>query len=1440
MSRIRQENDWDTVDNWDTQEAWLQVIPNATRTLAWLTDQQLTPQAAATFTTEGLQDEIRNQGTAGSRAKILQIALYLKEKRNRERPKVHFYNPLPDSKGLSAIEFIHTFSDWYDRERPPNSQVFELVRSSAPSYYANDLSAREHELKDKPWPEIQDRVLAILDPHKNTAHYVQEFTNLSAKEGETVEDFLRRFKSYCPQIQRMSIEDFIRFSFINALPSAIRSWILTATATSGDEYDNLEALMDLVRKRFQNRKDAVLVLPSQRRSRHGFDRHKKGLDRKNDRHHLGHFDQRRKVDGTPSTQSNRPIRSEDSMSTNASSSDPRPKCSNCGKTGHTVTACWSRKRARLDAGKKPREANYIATGYNPKQERYPTYMRNMVNADSFDHGDKPAIYAVAAKLLNDTMEPGFGRWVSLPQIGDCPTTDLSLAGMQFTAQIDTGARNSFLSYGVLDQLPEDAYSFSDEETEAMMANGAIERLRIILIEMEHPGTRVRRLFPFGLLPREDDLILMGYDLISLLRLEIPLLSYDEVERALAPYQPSSIDSVLAEIEESRAIDYVQHPDAESLRARIEENLERNANTAAQHCTLPPIPILFKDPKVRATRSWDRQFPLPHDTQVKYEAQIQDWLRENILEEHFDNAPQPMDEHGYPAGQFNTRTFTVMSNKLRFVQDFVHLNRLIEDDTNDVPSTDVAFQRISRIRPAIFSKIDLRSAYLQMPLRECDRPLTAITCGNRRYRFVTAPLGLKHLPSLFQRRISGLLQDHNCSDFTHNYIDDLLVFSPDAETHVHHVQSVLDALTAASLTINKEKSHFFMTRVPFLGVILHPGGYAANIKRVVNMLEWKRPKTRKTLKSLLGTLNYFRRFIPRLSERAHCLYAIRGDKFEWTEEHETALRDIHTALVEHLPFLHFPLSGQTLELEVDASDTAIGGALFHTVNSEKRYISFHSRSLRPHEKNYSTPKKELLSAVYHIEFYRDYLIGNTFKLHVDNKAIVTALSSSDHQKRDRTMMGWMSTLSEYSFSVHHIPGDQNVLADCASRVQSIQPTTRSEAEIDAIIEEAHSLGHFGASVMASHITITKEITDIPDLQDRCLARTQRCPVCRRMNTRRIGYSPLREPTLRTPNMRWHVDTLHMTESPTGNRYILTVVDDFTRFVWISAAENKDARTVATHLIGIGSTFGFPKELKSDEGTEYVNSLITALNSATGTEHQVVLAYNHHANGLVERQNQTISDTLLKLSLDATSSTDRWDEFVNLAMLHLNGRIHTATKSTPFALMFGRGQFFAGPAAPEEGSADHSTDHWKDFWQTYNTAVVPFMHKTQRLKNRRKKKRKRTTTFEPGSLVMHRLLNRQNKRSPRAVGPFRVVKQLPNSEYVLQARDSQFHAAANFLHRARANESEELAPQFAEEPPLADDTNEIAVPVTPAVHQQSSVSSNDRYSFRPRKRPRLTQL
>lgn len=184
------------------------------------------------------------------------------------------------------------------------------------------------------------------------------------------------------------------------------------------------------------------------------------------------------------------------------------------------------------------------------------------------------------------------------------------------------------------------------------------------------------------------------------------------------------------------------------------------------------------------------------------------MEAKIVEEQFDNAEQLEDEHGYTAGLFNTRSIAVVSNKLRFVQDFVHVNKLIKEDTNEVPSNDEAFQRIARARPTIFSKIDLKNAFLQVLLRECDRPITSFTCGARRYRFLTTPLGLKHIPSAFQRRIKSLLQEYGCADFTHNHVDDVIIFSPDVATHVEHVKQVLRALNAVALTLNEEKSHFF--------------------------------------------------------------------------------------------------------------------------------------------------------------------------------------------------------------------------------------------------------------------------------------------------------------------------------------------------------------------------------------------------------------------------------------------------------------------------------------------------------------------------------------------------------------------------------------------------------------------------------------------------------
>ena len=121
----------------------------------------------------------------------------------------------------------------------------------------------------------------------------------------------------------------------------------------------------------------------------------------------------------------------------------------------------------------------------------------------------------------------------------------------------------------------------------------------------------------------------------------------------------------------------------------------------------PIPIEFQDPLDRAKKCWNKQFRLSQDYQRQYLEQVQRWLDEGVIEERLDNRTPAQDENGIQNGAFNVCTIPVWSNKLRFVQNFAPLNKLLRVDTNDVPVTDDALLKMGEEQPVIFSKIDLR-------------------------------------------------------------------------------------------------------------------------------------------------------------------------------------------------------------------------------------------------------------------------------------------------------------------------------------------------------------------------------------------------------------------------------------------------------------------------------------------------------------------------------------------------------------------------------------------------------------------------------------------------------------------------------------------------------------------------------------------------------------
>jgi hypothetical protein len=544
----------------------------------------------------------------------------------------------------------------------------------------------------------------------------------------------------------------------------------------------------------------------------------------------------------------------------------------------------------------------------------------------------------------------------------------------------------------------------------------------------------------------------------------------------------------------------------------------NLETEYKHSAIGEIPIVFENEDSKRRGSWQQQDRTPETKQNKYEEQVNEWLQKRIIELHCDLEQPEVDEKGKKIGRFNTRTFTVFSGKLRFVNDFVHINKLIMGDTKEVPSIDDTFAEIAKGQPVIYLKIDLRSAYLQVPLPPSDRYITVFTCGRKRYKFITAPLGLKHIPSVFQRTTKSLLQDHDCIDFAYNHIDDILIYSQSLESHVEHVTKVLTALTSVNLTIGLCKYHFFAVKVPMVGFWLEVGGIRPNLNKLCNMMEWTRPTTKKTLQRLIGIINFFRRFIPNVTNLLLPLISVKEKIFTWTDQMKKCYKEIYKALIKDVPFLHFPIVDVTLELATDASDTAIGAAFFQKVDGYVRYLGFHSRVLKDAETRYSIPKKELLSAVFHIEYYRYLLAGRFFKLYMDNQVLTFVIQVHNNPKRDRTIMGWLSKLSEYSFEVYHLERRNNTLPDLTSRVQLVKSTGKSldvTTEVEELLEAAHSIGHFGANVMYLHITVRLERNDIPNLKQRCLDCTMKCPVCLKINNYGVGYSPLRAPKMLLP-------------------------------------------------------------------------------------------------------------------------------------------------------------------------------------------------------------------------------------------------------------------------------------------------------------------------------------
>ena len=175
---------------------------------------------------------------------------------------------------------------------------------------------------------------------------------------------------------------------------------------------------------------------------------------------------------------------------------------------------------------------------------------------------------------------------------------------------------------------------------------------------------------------------------------------------------------------------------------------------------------------------------------------------------------------------------------------------------------------------------MRSSYYHMVLSEMSRPKSAFVSSFGKWEFKRGPFGLAQAPAYFQRLVNEVLSGLT---FTFGYLDDILVFSPDMETHFEHLRSLFIKLREADLKLKEVKCNFLKKHIQYLGHIISGKGITPLPEKLESIQKILPPKTPKEVKQFLGLIGYYCKFVPRFSDLAQPLNALtrKNVAFEWT-------------------------------------------------------------------------------------------------------------------------------------------------------------------------------------------------------------------------------------------------------------------------------------------------------------------------------------------------------------------------------------------------------------------------------------------------------------------------------------------------------------------------------------------------------------------------------
>ena len=277
-----------------------------------------------------------------------------------------------------------------------------------------------------------------------------------------------------------------------------------------------------------------------------------------------------------------------------------------------------------------------------------------------------------------------------------------------------------------------------------------------------------------------------------------------------------------------------------------------------------------------------------------------------------------------------------------------------------------------------------------------------------------------------RKVLAGLQNVSC------YFDNIVIYSENWKDHLAHVKCVLERLRDNRLTAGPSKCYFAFPEIKYLGYQLGKNALSPIPSRIDDIIKMPLPDNKKALRSFMGTIGYYNRFIKDFSTIAapinEMLKKNTSNKLQWNDERIGCFNKLKNCLING-PILVLPDTNKVFYLRTDASYAGLGAVILQEHDNVLKPVCFAGKKLGKSELNYSTIEKECYAIVWGIERFKEYLYGKEFVLQTDHKPLRYLKSMKNNNDG---LMRWSLRLQPYSFQVEHISGVDNIASDMISR------------------------------------------------------------------------------------------------------------------------------------------------------------------------------------------------------------------------------------------------------------------------------------------------------------------------------------------------------------------------------------------------------------------------